>query len=105
MYLGIFRVHSLPSYIICSLIGPAWYRLLCAQKNETTPNILCVNMEVNKDAVCLVVMPKIRLVYIPGMPPKEVVFAGIYRNCGNSPTLNVNTNKLICSHLRTIAYL
>ena len=56
-------------------------------------------MEVNKDAVCVVVMPKIGLVYIPGMPSKEA--AGIYRKCGNSPTLNVNINKSIGLHFRT----
>ena len=52
-------------------------------------------MEVNKDAVCVVVVPKIALVYIPGMPSKEAVLVGIYRKCENSPTLNVNINKLI----------
>ena len=65
------------------------------------PNIWCLNMEVNKNAVCVVVVPKIGLVYIPGMPPKEAVLAGIYRKCGNSPTLNVNMNKWIHSHYRT----
>ena len=59
-------------------------------------------MEVNKDAVCVAVMPNIGLVYIPGMPSKEVVLAGIYKKCGNSPTLNVNINKSICSHFRTV---
>ena len=44
-------------------------------------------------------MPKIGLVYIPGMPSKEA--AGIYRKCGNSPTLNVNINKSIGLHFRT----
>ena len=33
-------------------------------------------MEVNKDAVCVVVVPKIGLVYIPGMQSKEAVFGG-----------------------------
>ena len=61
-------------------------------------------MEVNKDAVCIVVMPKIVLVYIPGGPSKEAVLAGIYRKCKNSPTLIVNTNKSIRTHFRTIAY-
>ena len=56
-------------------------------------------MEVNKDAVCVVVVPKIGLVYIPS---KEAVLVGIYRKCGNSPTLNENINKSIGSHLRTI---
>ena len=59
-------------------------------------------MEVNKDAVCIVVVPKIGLVYIPGMPSKEAVMAGIYRKCGNSPTVNVNINKSIRSQFRTI---
>ena len=58
-------------------------------------------MEINKDAVCIVVMPKIGLVYIPGMPSKEAVLVGIYRKCGNSPTVNVNINKSIHSHFRT----
>ena len=49
-------------------------------------------MEVNKDVVCIVVMPKIGLVYIPGMPSKDAVLAGIYRKCRNSPTLIVNIN-------------
>ena len=62
-------------------------------------------MELNKDAVCVVVVPKIGLVYIPGMQSKEAVLAGIYRKCGNSPTLNVNINKSIRSDFRTIAYL
>ena len=57
-------------------------------------------MEVNKDTVCVVVVPKTGLVYIPGMPSKEAVLVGIYRKCGNSTTLNVNINKLICSHFR-----
>ena len=61
--------------------------------------------EVNKDALCVVVMPKMGLVYIPGMTSKEAVLAGIYRKCGNSPTLNVNINKSICWHFRTIEYL
>ena len=59
-------------------------------------------MKVNKDAVCVVVMPKIGLVHISGMPSKEAVVAGIYRKCGNSPKLNVNINKSIRSHFRTI---
>ena len=101
MYLGIFRVHFVPGYIICSLIGQTWYSLLCTQRSETTLNICCLNMEVNEDAVCVVVVPKIGLVYIPGMPSKEAVLAGIYRKCGNSPTLNVNINKSIRSHFRT----
>ena len=50
-------------------------------------------------------MLKIGLVYIPGMPSKEVVLAGIYRKCGNSPTLNVNIKRSIGSHFRTVAYL
>ena len=100
MYLGLFRVRFVPGNIICSLIGPTWYHLLCTQRSETTPKI-CLNMEVNKDAVCLVVVLKIGLVYIPSMPSKEAVLAGIYRKCGNSPTLNVNTNKSIRSHFRT----
>ena len=87
-----------------SLVGLTWYHLLCTHRSETTPNILCPNMEVNKDVVCAVVL-KIGLVYIPGMPSKEVFFAGIYRKCGNSPTLNVNINKSIRSHFRTIAFL
>ena len=62
-------------------------------------------MEVNKNAVCVVVVPKIELVYIPCMMSKEAVFAGIYRKCGNSPTLNVNINKSICSYFKTIEYL
>ena len=62
-------------------------------------------MEVNKDAVCVVVVPKIGLVYIPGMPSKEAVLAGIYRKCRNSLILNVNINKSICSHFRIIEYL
>ena len=49
-------------------------------------------MEVNKDAVCIVVVPNIGLVYIPGMPSKEAVLVGIYRKYGNNPTLNVNIN-------------
>ena len=32
-------------------------------------------MEVNKDAVCVVVVPKIGQVYIPGMPSKVEVLA------------------------------
>ena len=40
-------------------------------------------------------------VYIPGMLSKEAVLAGIYRKCGNSPTLNLSINKSICSHFRT----
>ena len=55
-------------------------------------------MEVNKDAVCIVVMPKIGLVYIPGMLSKETVLAGIYRKCRNSLTLNVNINKSKIPH-------
>ena len=62
-------------------------------------------MEVNKDAVWVVVMPKIGLVYIPCMPSKEAVLAGIYRMCENSPTLNVNINKSVRLHFRTIASL
>ena len=62
-------------------------------------------MEVNKGAVCVVVLPKIGLVYNPGMPSKEVVLAGIYRKCRNSPTLNVDINKSIRLHFRTIVYL
>ena len=62
-------------------------------------------MEVNKDAVCVVVVPKIELVYIPGMLSKEAVLAGIYRKYENSPTLNININKSIRLHFRTIAYL
>ena len=62
-------------------------------------------MEVNKDAVCVVVVPKIGPVYIPGMPSKEAVLAGIYRKCGNSPTLLVNINKSIRSRFRTTEYL
>ena len=62
-------------------------------------------MEVNKDAVCVVVLPKIGLVYIPGMSSKEAVLAGIYGMCENSLTLNVNLNKPIRLHFRTIAYL
>ena len=58
-------------------------------------------MEVNKDALCVVVVPKIGLVYIPGMPSTDVVLAGIYRKWGNSPTLNVNINKPFRSHFRT----
>ena len=50
-------------------------------------------MEVNKDAVCIVVMPKIGLVYIPGMPSEEAVLVEIHRKCGNSQTLIVNINK------------
>ena len=61
-------------------------------------------MEVNKDAVWVVVA-KIGLVYIPGMPSKEAVLAGIYRKYGNSPALNVDINKSICSHFRTTEYL
>ena len=57
-------------------------------------------MEVNKAAVCVVVVLKIGLVYIPGMLSKEAVLAEIYRKCGNSPTLNVNINKSIRSHFR-----
>ena len=30
--------------------------------------------EVNKDALCVVVMPKMGLVYIPGMSSKEAVW-------------------------------
>ena len=41
-------------------------------------------------------------VCISGMPSKEAVLAGIYRKCGNSPTLNVSRNKSIRSHFRTI---
>ena len=52
-------------------------------------------MDVNKDAVFVVVGSKIGLVYTHGMPSKEAVLAGIYRKCGNSLTLNVNINKLI----------
>ena len=33
-------------------------------------------MEVNKDAVCIVVVPKIGLVDIPGTPSKESGFGG-----------------------------
>ena len=62
-------------------------------------------MEVNKDAVCVVVVLQIGLVYIPGMSSKTAVLAGIYRKCGNSPVLNVNINKSIRSHYRTIVYL
>ena len=57
-------------------------------------------MEVNKDGVCVVVVPQTGLVNIPGMLSKEAVLAGIYRKCGNSPTLNVNINKSIRSHFR-----
>ena len=62
-------------------------------------------MEVNKDVVCVVDILKIGLVYIPGMPSKEAVLAGIYRKCENSPTLNVNINKSIRLHFRTVVYL
>ena len=62
-------------------------------------------MEINKDAVCVDFVPKIGLVYIPSMPSKEAVLAGIYRKCGNSPTLNVNINKSIHSHFTEFAYL
>ena len=58
-------------------------------------------MEVNRDAVYVVVVPKIGLVYIAGMPSKEAVLAEIYRKCGNSHPLNVNINKLICWYFRT----
>ena len=58
-------------------------------------------MEVNKDAVCVAVVPKIGLVFIPGMPSKEAVLAGIYRKCANSLTLNININKSIYLHFRT----
>ena len=58
-------------------------------------------MEVIKDIVCVVVVPKIGLVYIPGMLSKEALLVGIYRKCRNSPTLNVNINKSIRSHFRT----
>ena len=62
-------------------------------------------MEANYDAVCVVVVTKIGLVYIPGMLSKEAVSVRIYRKCENSLTLNVNINKLIRSHIRTIEYL
>ena len=52
---------------------------------EGTSLNICLNMEVNKDAVCIVVVPKIGLVDIPGMPSKEAVLAEIYRKCRNSP--------------------
>ena len=71
MYLGLFRVHFVPSYIICSLIGLTWYRLLCTQRSETMPNISCLNMKVNKNAVYVVVVLKTGLAYIPGMLSKE----------------------------------
>ena len=66
-------------------------------------------MEANKDAICVVVVPKIGLVYIPGMPSNEAILGGVYeavlaginRKCGNSPTLNVNINKSIRSHFTT----
>ena len=73
-------------------------------RSETMPNI-CLNMKVNKNAVYVVVVPKIGLAYIPGMPSKEAVLVEICRKCGNSRTMNVNINKSICSHFRTIAYL
>ena len=50
MYLDLSRVHSVPGYIICSLIGPTWYRLLRTQRSETMPNIY-LHMEVNKVAI------------------------------------------------------
>ena len=63
-------------------------------------------MEEHKDAVCIVVMPKnIGLVYSPFMPSKVAVLAGIYGECGNSSTLNVNINKPIHSHFRIIEWL
>ena len=103
MYLGLFRVHFVPGHIICSLTGPTWYCLLCTHRSEIMLNRWCLNIEVNKDAVCVVVMPKIGLVYIPGMPSKEAVLAGIYRKCGNSTSLNVN--KSIHSHFRTTKWV
>ena len=33
-------------------------------------------MKVKKDAVCIVVVPKIGLVYVPGMPSRKAVLAG-----------------------------
>ena len=36
------------------------------------------------------------------MPSKEAVLAGIYRKCGNSPTLNVSIKQTDTSHFRTI---
>ena len=61
---------------------------------------MILNMEVNKDAVCLIVMLKIGLVYIPGMQSKEAVSAIIYRKCGNSTKLNVKITKLIRSQFQ-----
>ena len=58
-------------------------------------------MEVHKDAVCIVVVLKnTGLVYTPVIRSKDAVLAGIYEKCGNSPTLNVNINRLIRSHFR-----
>ena len=84
------------------MIELTWYRL-CTGTSETTPNTRCVNMEKRKDAVCIVVVPKnIGLVYISAMFSKVAVLAGIYGECGNSPTLNVNINKPIRLYFRII---
>ena len=42
-------------------------------KKRNNAKYICLNMEVTKDAVCVAVMQKIGLVYIPGMPSKEAV--------------------------------